>query len=83
MPVSLSLLFLFSRCFFEGFDLSPRVRLKVGCFPRSASAEGRRRRSISQSLSGLCLRRSCLSSRDPYCVWLKSGGCVAVSPGFK
>uniref|UniRef100_H2RRR3 Semaphorin 6Cb n=1 Tax=Takifugu rubripes TaxID=31033 RepID=H2RRR3_TAKRU len=28
-------------------------------------------------------RKSCLSSRDPYCAWLKSGGCVAVSPGFK
>uniref|UniRef100_H2RRR5 Semaphorin 6Cb n=1 Tax=Takifugu rubripes TaxID=31033 RepID=H2RRR5_TAKRU len=27
-------------------------------------------------------RKSCLSSRDPYCAWLKSGGCVAVSPGF-
>uniref|UniRef100_A0A674P0N2 Semaphorin 6Cb n=1 Tax=Takifugu rubripes TaxID=31033 RepID=A0A674P0N2_TAKRU len=22
-------------------------------------------------------RKSCLSSRDPYCAWLKSGGCVA------
>uniref|UniRef100_A0A8C6PA08 Semaphorin 6Cb n=1 Tax=Nothobranchius furzeri TaxID=105023 RepID=A0A8C6PA08_NOTFU len=28
-------------------------------------------------------KKSCLSSRDPYCVWLKSGSCVTVSPGFK
>uniref|UniRef100_A0A674PKK0 Semaphorin 6Cb n=2 Tax=Takifugu rubripes TaxID=31033 RepID=A0A674PKK0_TAKRU len=25
-------------------------------------------------------RKSCLSSRDPYCAWLKSGGCVATTP---
>nr|XP_061789095.1 semaphorin-6D-like [Nerophis lumbriciformis] len=25
----------------------------------------------------------CLSSRDPYCVWLKAGKCVAVTPGLK
>uniref|UniRef100_H3CKY3 Semaphorin 6Cb n=1 Tax=Tetraodon nigroviridis TaxID=99883 RepID=H3CKY3_TETNG len=28
-------------------------------------------------------RKGCLSSRDPYCVWLKSGSCVSVSPGFR
>ncbi|XP_071380454.1 sema domain, transmembrane domain (TM), and cytoplasmic domain, (semaphorin) 6C isoform X1 [Centroberyx affinis] len=28
-------------------------------------------------------KKSCLSSRDPYCVWLKSGSCATVSPGFK
>uniref|UniRef100_A0A3P9ILC1 Semaphorin-6D n=1 Tax=Oryzias latipes TaxID=8090 RepID=A0A3P9ILC1_ORYLA len=28
-------------------------------------------------------KKSCLSSRDPYCVWLKSGSCVTVSPGSK
>ncbi|XP_041844037.1 sema domain, transmembrane domain (TM), and cytoplasmic domain, (semaphorin) 6E isoform X1 [Melanotaenia boesemani] len=28
-------------------------------------------------------KKSCLSSRDPYCIWLKSGSCVTVSPGFK
>ncbi|KAK2845129.1 hypothetical protein Q5P01_011788 [Channa striata] len=31
---------------------------------------------------GTC-KKSCLSSRDPYCIWLKSGSCVTVSPGFK
>ncbi|XP_072317564.1 sema domain, transmembrane domain (TM), and cytoplasmic domain, (semaphorin) 6C isoform X2 [Eucyclogobius newberryi] len=28
-------------------------------------------------------KKSCLASRDPYCVWLKSGTCSTVSPGFK
>ncbi|XP_043972500.1 sema domain, transmembrane domain (TM), and cytoplasmic domain, (semaphorin) 6E isoform X1 [Gambusia affinis] len=28
-------------------------------------------------------KKSCLSSRDPYCIWLKSDSCVTVSPGFK
>uniref|UniRef100_A0A1A8G5E6 Sema domain, transmembrane domain (TM), and cytoplasmic domain, (Semaphorin) 6E n=1 Tax=Nothobranchius korthausae TaxID=1143690 RepID=A0A1A8G5E6_9TELE len=28
-------------------------------------------------------KKSCLSSRDPYCVWLKSGSCVTISPGSK
>ncbi|XP_034410379.1 sema domain, transmembrane domain (TM), and cytoplasmic domain, (semaphorin) 6E isoform X1 [Cyclopterus lumpus] len=31
---------------------------------------------------GTC-KKSCLSSRDPYCIWLKSGSCATVSPGFK
>ncbi|XP_077576281.1 sema domain, transmembrane domain (TM), and cytoplasmic domain, (semaphorin) 6C [Stigmatopora nigra] len=31
---------------------------------------------------GRC-KTHCLSSRDPYCVWLKSGKCVAVTPGLK
>uniref|UniRef100_A0A8C5ECG5 Semaphorin-2A n=1 Tax=Gouania willdenowi TaxID=441366 RepID=A0A8C5ECG5_GOUWI len=26
-------------------------------------------------------KKSCLSSRDPYCIWLKSGSCATVSPG--
>ncbi|XP_061675466.1 sema domain, transmembrane domain (TM), and cytoplasmic domain, (semaphorin) 6E isoform X3 [Syngnathoides biaculeatus] len=25
----------------------------------------------------------CLSSRDPYCVWLRAGKCVVATPGFK
>lgn len=28
-------------------------------------------------------KKSCLSSRDPYCIWLKSSSCATVSPGFK
>uniref|UniRef100_A0A3Q4AHS2 Sema domain-containing protein n=1 Tax=Mola mola TaxID=94237 RepID=A0A3Q4AHS2_MOLML len=28
-------------------------------------------------------KKSCLSSWDPYCIWLKSGSCATVSPGFK
>uniref|UniRef100_A0A3P8NQA7 Sema domain-containing protein n=1 Tax=Astatotilapia calliptera TaxID=8154 RepID=A0A3P8NQA7_ASTCA len=28
-------------------------------------------------------KKSCLSLRDPYCIWLKSGSCVIVSPGFR
>ncbi|XP_042345135.1 LOW QUALITY PROTEIN: sema domain, transmembrane domain (TM), and cytoplasmic domain, (semaphorin) 6E [Plectropomus leopardus] len=28
-------------------------------------------------------KKSCLSSRDPYCIWLRSGSCATVSPGFK
>uniref|UniRef100_G3PK06 Semaphorin 6Cb n=1 Tax=Gasterosteus aculeatus aculeatus TaxID=481459 RepID=G3PK06_GASAC len=26
-------------------------------------------------------KKSCLSSRDPYCIWLKSGSCATISPG--
>ncbi|XP_059921870.1 sema domain, transmembrane domain (TM), and cytoplasmic domain, (semaphorin) 6E [Gadus macrocephalus] len=28
-------------------------------------------------------KTSCLSSRDPYCVWLRSDSCATVSPGIK
>ncbi|KAM8871192.1 sema domain, transmembrane domain (TM), and cytoplasmic domain, (semaphorin) 6C isoform 3-T3 [Spinachia spinachia] len=28
-------------------------------------------------------KKSCLSSRDPYCIWIKSSSCATTSPGFK
>ncbi|TRY90430.1 hypothetical protein DNTS_018925 [Danionella cerebrum] len=28
-------------------------------------------------------RGSCLSSRDPYCIWLSAGNCATVAPGLK
>ncbi|XP_063001786.1 semaphorin-6C isoform X2 [Elgaria multicarinata webbii] len=28
-------------------------------------------------------RRSCLASRDPYCIWLRTGACVAFSDGIR
>ncbi|XP_036433847.1 semaphorin-6C-like [Colossoma macropomum] len=28
-------------------------------------------------------RSHCLSSHDPYCIWLQTGSCANVSPGFK
>uniref|UniRef100_H3CIJ1 Sema domain, transmembrane domain (TM), and cytoplasmic domain, (semaphorin) 6Ca n=1 Tax=Tetraodon nigroviridis TaxID=99883 RepID=H3CIJ1_TETNG len=31
---------------------------------------------------GAC-RRACLTSADPYCVWLRSGRCANVVPGFR
>ncbi|KAL2084502.1 hypothetical protein ACEWY4_020020 [Coilia grayii] len=31
---------------------------------------------------GSC-KKSCLSSRDPYCIWLKMGTCATVAPGNK
>ncbi|XP_077405705.1 semaphorin-6D-like isoform X2 [Vanacampus margaritifer] len=31
---------------------------------------------------GAC-RRSCLASRDPYCIWLRTGTCADMAPGFK
>ncbi|KPP66306.1 hypothetical protein Z043_115202 [Scleropages formosus] len=31
---------------------------------------------------GTC-KKSCLASRDPYCIWLKAGTCSTVAPGFK
>ncbi|RXN31713.1 semaphorin-6D-like isoform X1 [Labeo rohita] len=31
---------------------------------------------------GAC-KKSCLSSRDPYCIWLSAGNCATVAPGFK
>uniref|UniRef100_A0A3P8X0Y0 Sema domain, transmembrane domain (TM), and cytoplasmic domain, (semaphorin) 6Ca n=1 Tax=Cynoglossus semilaevis TaxID=244447 RepID=A0A3P8X0Y0_CYNSE len=34
------------------------------------------------SQHGRC-REACLSSRDPYCIWLRSGNCVNVAPGLK
>ncbi|XP_068188573.1 semaphorin-6D-like isoform X2 [Antennarius striatus] len=34
------------------------------------------------SKHGAC-KKSCLASRDPYCIWLRSGSCADVAPGFK
>ncbi|XP_075931743.1 semaphorin-6C-like [Anarhichas minor] len=31
---------------------------------------------------GAC-RRACLASRDPYCIWLRTGSCANMAPGFK
>nr|XP_015192170.1 PREDICTED: semaphorin-6C isoform X1 [Lepisosteus oculatus] len=31
---------------------------------------------------GTC-KKSCLSSRDPYCIWVKTGTCTTAAPGFK
>ncbi|KAM8840567.1 semaphorin-6C-like [Spinachia spinachia] len=31
---------------------------------------------------GSC-RRACLASRDPYCIWLRTGTCANMAPGFK
>lgn len=33
------------------------------------------------SSSSLC--RACLASRDPYCIWLRTGSCANMAPGFK
>ncbi|XP_071324831.1 sema domain, transmembrane domain (TM), and cytoplasmic domain, (semaphorin) 6C isoform X1 [Trachinotus anak] len=38
---------------------------------------------LSRCSSYSTCKKSCLSSRDPYCIWLKSGSCATVSPGFK
>lgn len=27
--------------------------------------------------------RACLASRDPYCIWLRTGTCANMAPGFK
>ncbi|XP_069580896.1 semaphorin-6D-like, partial [Brachyistius frenatus] len=34
------------------------------------------------SQHGAC-KKSCLASRDPYCIWLRTGSCANVAPGFK
>ncbi|XP_056154024.1 semaphorin-6D-like [Lampris incognitus] len=31
---------------------------------------------------GAC-KKACLSSRDPYCIWLQTGSCASMAPGFK
>uniref|UniRef100_A0A3Q3DUP9 Sema domain, transmembrane domain (TM), and cytoplasmic domain, (semaphorin) 6Ca n=1 Tax=Hippocampus comes TaxID=109280 RepID=A0A3Q3DUP9_HIPCM len=31
---------------------------------------------------GAC-KRACLASRDPYCIWLRTGRCADTAPGFK
>ncbi|XP_051925789.1 semaphorin-6D-like [Hippocampus zosterae] len=31
---------------------------------------------------GAC-KRACLTSRDPYCIWLRTGRCADAAPGFK
>ncbi|XP_037119695.1 semaphorin-6D-like isoform X1 [Syngnathus acus] len=31
---------------------------------------------------GAC-KRACLASRDPYCIWLRTGRCADMAPGFK
>uniref|UniRef100_A0A669DKS0 Sema domain, transmembrane domain (TM), and cytoplasmic domain, (semaphorin) 6Ca n=1 Tax=Oreochromis niloticus TaxID=8128 RepID=A0A669DKS0_ORENI len=31
---------------------------------------------------GVC-KKACLASRDPYCIWLRTGSCANVAPGFK
>nr|XP_046273132.1 semaphorin-6D-like isoform X2 [Scatophagus argus] len=34
------------------------------------------------SRHGAC-RKACLASRDPYCIWLRTGSCANMAPGFK
>ncbi|XP_051246586.1 semaphorin-6D isoform X2 [Dicentrarchus labrax] len=31
---------------------------------------------------GAC-KKACLASRDPYCIWLRTGSCANMAPGFK
>ncbi|XP_057683682.1 semaphorin-6D-like [Corythoichthys intestinalis] len=31
---------------------------------------------------GVC-KRACLASRDPYCIWLRTGTCADMAPGFR
>ncbi|KAM6899682.1 semaphorin-6D-like [Xenentodon cancila] len=31
---------------------------------------------------GAC-KKACLASRDPYCIWLRTGTCANIAPGFK
>ncbi|XP_062311555.1 semaphorin-6D-like [Osmerus eperlanus] len=38
---------------------------------------------LSRCTSHGACRRSCLATRDPYCIWLKTGSCVNMAPGFK
>ncbi|XP_054619867.1 semaphorin-6D-like isoform X2 [Dunckerocampus dactyliophorus] len=34
------------------------------------------------SRHGAC-KKGCLTSRDPYCIWLRTGSCTNMAPGFK
>nr|XP_057902814.1 semaphorin-6D-like [Doryrhamphus excisus] len=34
------------------------------------------------SRHGAC-KKACLTSRDPYCIWLRTGRCTNMAPGFK
>ncbi|KAM3595639.1 uncharacterized protein V6R79_000468 [Siganus canaliculatus] len=31
---------------------------------------------------GAC-KKACLTSRDPYCIWLRTGSCASTAPGFR
>ncbi|XP_074542941.1 semaphorin-6D-like isoform X2 [Halichoeres trimaculatus] len=33
-------------------------------------------------LHGAC-KKACLASRDPYCIWLRTGSCANMAPGYK
>ncbi|XP_039675573.1 semaphorin-6D-like [Perca fluviatilis] len=38
---------------------------------------------LSRCTQHAACKRACLASRDPYCIWLRTGSCANMAPGFK
>lgn len=62
----------------------PTIRRRVSSLkPSDVCYPDVTRRSSATHFLLSCLRSACLASRDPYCIWLRTGSCANMAPGFK